>query len=73
MQHPEANDPTILTDIRMMFGLGILATLFAVSWFVFYVQPREDFLLSVAECTGDDSSETAWERCSEEIRSATVR
>ena len=47
-------------------SLVVLVALLA--WNQVYVQPRQDFLLAVAECTGEDTSDAAWKRCSEEIR-----
>ncbi|MDB4278654.1 hypothetical protein N9917_03550 [Deltaproteobacteria bacterium] len=50
----------------------ILLLTFAVGWQVWYVQPREDFLLAVAECTGDDLSQSAWDQCYAEVRKQTL-
>lgn len=40
----------------------------ALGWNYWYVQPRQEFLLSVAECVGDNPSEAAWKQCSREVR-----
>lgn len=51
--------------IAVVFGVLALAAL----WNHFWVQPREEFLHSVMECMGDDSSEAAYQRCAEKVRS----
>jgi len=42
--------------------------LLAVLWTKFYVQPRQDFLMEVSECTGADASQDAWTRCVRIVR-----
>lgn len=55
------------------FGVFAFAGVAAVLWFVFYVQPRDQFLHDVMDCMGDDVSEPAYQRCAEEIHASTVR
>jgi hypothetical protein len=76
MRHPDQPDPVLGLEPRHALSTLAAIVIFVavgLAWFFLYVQPREEFLLSVAECTGADSSEAAWQRCVEEISSASVR
>ncbi len=70
MKHPDTHTPVLVNTLDAVSVLValMLAVAIGVGWHFGYVQPREDFLLTVAVCTGDDPSEAAWERCSEQIQ-----
>ena len=70
MKQPDTPTPMLINTLDAVGVLValMLAITIGVGWYFWYVQPREDFLLAVAECTGDDLSEAAWELCSEQVR-----
>lgn len=59
-----------MTRTQILQGSTALAAALvaALAWNHWYVQPREQYLLAVAECTGADASRAAWDRCAEEVR-----
>lgn len=51
--------------------LGSVTTflVFLAAWDTLVIKPREAFMLKVMECTGDDTSQEAWDFCTEHVRS----
>lgn len=54
------------TDMLGFAAFGALLIVACVAWYFAYVQPREEFLLAVADCT-EDNSRTEWDRCVGEV------
>ena len=48
--------------------LGLLFVAGATIWYSVWVQPRNEFLYAVNDCTGGDRSYEAWETCFEKTR-----
>ena len=42
---------------------AIIVSIFAIGWFVIYVEPNDKFLHEVMECMGDERSRQAYDRC----------
>ena len=47
--------------------LFVVFAVLAVGWYVFWVQPREDFLNAVMDCM-EDSTEEAYNKCVNVVR-----
>jgi hypothetical protein len=75
MKQPSTSTPMPTNLLDAVGGLVtiMLVVSIGVGWYFGYVQPREEFLLTVAECTGDDPSEAAWKLCSEQVRQEIVQ
>ena len=66
MAQHSATDIDQQENRTLLLAFVLLAITF-VAWFFLYAQPREEFLLSVVGCVGDDTSQETWECCSEEV------
>lgn len=48
--------------------IAVVATLVvAVAWFIFWVEPRDEFLNAVMDCM-EDGSQEAYAKCAETVR-----
>lgn len=47
--------------------LGVSLIIACIGWYFGYIQPREQFLLAVAECTQDGGPDE-WNRCATVVR-----
>jgi hypothetical protein len=50
-------------DRKGTLAVFVILSLFAIGWWFAYGKPHQEFLLAVGECTGNDASKTAWEKC----------
>ncbi len=57
-----------MTDTKAVFSALIVVLVLAIAWWVLLGHPREKFLLDVAECTGKDTSQAAWDACAVTVR-----
>tara|TARA_Y100001949_G_C15759470_1_gene231519 strand:+ start:375 stop:581 length:207 start_codon:yes stop_codon:yes gene_type:complete len=59
---------SLKVDLALTTGMALLA---AMLWYVYWVQPRDEFLHAVMDCMEDDTDEAAYQECARLVANST--